>query len=109
MPLGRLSSALTKPRGSEAALTKSPAAPPRAPRPKRLSATRAACESRAIGFPLTFLLGCPARILVTEYTAVRYEPGMKKRQRDSARLMTNRLETPASRRLACSGCGTEFT
>jgi hypothetical protein len=23
--------------------------------------------------------------------------------------MTNRLENPASRRLACSGCGTEFT
>jgi hypothetical protein len=23
--------------------------------------------------------------------------------------MTNRLETPASRRLACTGCGTEFS
>ena len=33
-------------------MRKSPDAPPRAPSPKRLSATRAACESRAIGFPL---------------------------------------------------------
>jgi hypothetical protein len=27
----------------------------------------------------------------------------------SALIMTNRLENPLSRRLACSGCGTEFT
>jgi hypothetical protein len=27
----------------------------------------------------------------------------------SARLMTNRLENPPPRRLACSGCGTEFS
>ncbi len=27
----------------------------------------------------------------------------------SALVMTNRLENPLSRRLACSGCGTEFT
>jgi hypothetical protein len=34
---------------------------------------------------------------------------MKKRRQDSVRLMTDRLEKAASRRLACSGCGTEFT
>ncbi len=71
---GGSSSALTKPRGSDAALTKSPDAPPRAPSPKRLSATRAACESRAIGFPLESSLSV---YCVGEYTAVRYEPGIK--------------------------------
>ena len=44
---GRASSALTKPRGSEAALAKSPDAPPRAPKPKRFRATSAPCGSRA--------------------------------------------------------------
>jgi hypothetical protein len=29
--------------------------------------------------------------------------------RNAARFMTNPLETQASRRLACSGCGVEFT
>jgi hypothetical protein len=29
--------------------------------------------------------------------------------KNSVLLMTNRLEMPPSRRLACSGCGTEFT
>ena len=47
-PSARLNSALTKLRGSAAALTRSPAAPPRAPKPKRLSATSAICGSRAI-------------------------------------------------------------
>jgi hypothetical protein len=37
-------------------LTRSPDAPPRAPNPKRLSATRANCESRAIGFPFALSL-----------------------------------------------------
>ena len=60
-PLGRLSSDLTKPRGSDAALTKSPDAPPRAPNPKRLSATRAACESRAIQLALWVSLRLPLR------------------------------------------------
>jgi hypothetical protein len=34
---------------------------------------------------------------------------MKTSPRDSVGLMTNRLEMPASRRLSCSRCGTEFT
>jgi hypothetical protein len=34
---------------------------------------------------------------------------MKKDGKAPAQLMTNRIETPASRRLACSRCGTEFT
>ena len=77
-PLGRLSSALTKPRGSEAALTKSPEAPPRAPNPKRLSATRAACESRAIGFPSDFrLLLFSAYASLADHNAVRHEPELK--------------------------------
>ena len=46
--LGRPSSAFTNPRGSDAALEKSLAAPPRAPKPKRFSATRAPCGSRAM-------------------------------------------------------------
>ena len=75
-PLGRPSSALTKPRGSEAALTKSPDAPPRAPKPKRLSATRAACESRAIGFPLSCSTG--VYCAMTEHHIRRFEvnPGL---------------------------------
>jgi hypothetical protein len=35
-----------------------------------LSATRAACESRAIGFPLNL----PVRIVAAEYNVVRCEP-----------------------------------
>jgi hypothetical protein len=34
---------------------------------------------------------------------------MKNRAQGSVRLMSNQLESPPSRRLACSGCGTEFT
>jgi hypothetical protein len=33
---------------------------------------------------------------------------MKTLGQDSVRLMTNRSDNPASRRLACSGCGTAF-
>jgi hypothetical protein len=38
----------------------------------------------------------------------RLIPGLNSSQ-DAARFMTNRLEIPPSRRLACAGCGTEFT
>ena len=75
MPPGRLSSALTKPRGSEAALTISPDAPPRAPRPKRLRATRAACESRAIGFPSRGR----GRMMRADHIAARHENTAKVR------------------------------
>jgi hypothetical protein len=34
---------------------------------------------------------------------------MKSNGSNSVQLMTNRLETPPFRRLACSRCGTEFT
>src|SRR5438046_1365047 len=61
---------------------KSPAAPPRAPNPKRLSATRAACESRTIGFPFKLPLDFAGRICaIANYTAVRHEPDMKTQTR----------------------------
>jgi len=47
-------------------------------------------------------------MIATDHNAIRHEPRMKTRSQ-SARLMTNRLETPPARRLACGNCGTEFT
>ena len=85
-------------------MTKSPDAPPRAPSPKRLSATRAACESRAIGFPLDLR----GRILPRSITRFDMNPRLIP-VRNAARFMTNRSENQPSRRLACAGCGTEFS
>jgi len=42
-----------------------------------------------------------------EDTPARHEPGMKNTAK--VRFMTDRLENPPARRLACSRCGTEFT
>ena len=47
---------------------------PNAPKPKRLSATRAACESRAIRFPLAISLKRSRAYIAPDYTAVRDEP-----------------------------------
>jgi hypothetical protein len=59
-------------------LTRSPDAPPRAPNPKRLSAARAACESRAIHLPLQLPLRVSTDIFdVRNHTAVQDEPDMK--------------------------------
>jgi hypothetical protein len=48
-------------------------------------------------------------MILSGYIAAAHEPDMKNHGEGSVLIMTNRLENPPARRLACSLCGTEFS